>query len=577
MRVYTGCILPPHPMDRTCASCSAAFTVTADDAAFHDRVSPVIAGQKLSIPPPTLCPDCRQQRRMALANERFLFPGTCALCNKHMLTEHPPYGEKRNVYCRACWNSDRWDPCTYGRPFDFTRPFFDQFRELWRDVPAQNLLTEGTNENSEYIHYAGFAKNCYLVMHADFCEDCYYGYGFKRSTSCVDGFYNLQCELCYDCVDVHGSYGLRGCQDCVNCSSSSFLRDCVGCKNCFLCVGLRDKEHCIENVQYSKKEYTARMKDCDFGSHAFYQSCYARRRALEKDHLFKEYHGHNTVDCSGDYLVNCKNTRASFDCEDSEDGAYLYQVVTGAKDNQDIYQYGLNLRESYECSIAGNNCHHILFSHNAHVNCSDLLYCWFLQSSKDCFGCVSMHHKRYCILNTQYSKEEYEALLPRIVAHMVKTGEWGELFPARLSPFGYNKTNAQLYFPLTREQATKKRYHWDDNELTPSAVARTINANDLPDNIRDIPDDILNWAVTCEETNRPFRITPQELRFYREQSLPIPRRSPDQRHIDRFHRRNPRTFWERPCAQCGKTIRTTYAPDRPEKVACEECYLKNIG
>jgi hypothetical protein len=513
---------------------------------------------------------------MALANERFFFPGNCSLCGKHMLTEHPPYASKKNIYCRSCWTSDRWDPCTYGRAVSFSRPFFDQVRELWMDVPAQNLLIEGTNENSEYIHYAGFAKNCYLVMHSDFCEDCYYGYGFKKDLICVDGFYNLQCELCYDCVDVNRCYGLRGCQDCINCSSSAFLRDCIGCKHCFLCVGLRNREYCIENQQFSKAEYLERMKDANFGSHAFYQSCIRRRQELERMHFFKEYHGHNAEACTGDYLVNCKNTLESFDCEDSEDGKYLYQVVTGAKDNQDIYQYGLNLQQSYECSIAGNSCHHILFSHNAHVNCSDLLYCWYLQVSRHCFGCVSMHHKQYCILNTQYTKGEYERLAARLIEHMMKTGEWGELFPISISPFGYNRTNAMLYFPLSREQALAKRYHWDDSDVPPPMVARTIRAGELPDAITEIPDDILNWAVECEVTKRPFRITPQELRFYREQSLPIPRRSPEQRHIDRFRRRNPRRFWSRSCSVCAKDIRTTYAPDRPEKVACETCYLKRM-
>lgn len=564
-------------MQQTCHNswCKQSFEVTDDDLAFYDRVSPAFAGKKEMISPPTLCPDCRQQRRLALANERFFYGAECGLCRKKILTEHPPHSRK-TVYCRDCWHSDQWDPCTYGRDVDFSRPVFEQLQELWSEVPAQNLLIEGTVENSEYIHYAGFAKNCYLIMHADFCEDCYYGYGFKKNTSCVDGFYNLGCELCYDCIDVHGCYGLRGCQDCINCSSSAFLRDCVGCKSCFLCAGLRDKGYCFENKQLTKEEYAERMKQIDLGSYEQYGLCKKRRADVEKLHPFKAFHGHNLERCSGDYLVNCKDTHDSFDCEDVEGGKNLYQVVTGAKDDYDIYQYGLNLRESYECSIAGNDCHHILFCHNAHIACSDLLYCWFIQSSKSCFGCFNMHHKKYCIFNKQYSKEEYERLVPRMIEHMRKTGEWGELFPATLSPFGYNKTNAHLYFPLTQKEATTRGWKWDETPDQIQKVSKTVNASALPDSIDSIPDDILNWAVRCEVTQRPFRITAQELRFYREQRLPIPRRSPDQRHLDRFHQRNPRRFWKRNCAKCKKEIRTTYAPERPETVYCEECYLKEV-
>ena len=34
---------------------------------------------------------------------------------------------------------------------------------------------------------------------------------------------------------------------------------------------------------------------------------------------------------------------------------------------------------------------------------------------------------------------------------MITTGEWGEFFPSSLSPFGYNETVAQEYFPMSRE------------------------------------------------------------------------------------------------------------------------------
>lgn len=187
-------------MQRFCVQCQAAFEITDADLAFYDKVSPVYAGQKFLIPPPTHCPDCRQQRRLAICNELNLHHGTCDLCRKDMITQFPP-GRSFPVYCRECWHSDRWDSRSYGRDVDFSRPFFEQFAELRSQVPALGLDVQGTLVNCEYIHFAGSSKNCYLIMHADFCEDCMYGYGFKRNTSCVDGFYNLHCELCYGCID----------------------------------------------------------------------------------------------------------------------------------------------------------------------------------------------------------------------------------------------------------------------------------------------------------------------------------------------------------------------------------------
>ena len=74
--------------------------------------------------------------------------------------------------------------------------------------------------------------------------------------------------------------------------------------------------------------------------------------------------------------------------------------------------------------------------------------------------------------------------------------------------------------------------------------------NALPDNIEDTPDDILNWAITCEITTKPFRIIPGELEFYRKHALPIPKRHPDQRHLDRMSMLNPRKLFERYCDKC---------------------------
>ncbi len=174
-----------------------------------------------------------------------------------------------------------------------------------------------------------------------------------------------------------------------------------------------------------------------------------------------------------------------------------------------------------------------------------------MSGCSDCFGCVGLRNKSYCILNKQYTKEEYEELVPQIIERMMADGEWGEFFPSSMSPFGYNETVAQEYFPLTREEITESGiFNWSDYEAPFPTVEKVIPASKLPDTIDSIPDDILNWAIECEVTGRPFRIIRQELEFYRKHSLPIPRRHPDQRHLDRMALRNPRKLYERQCDKC---------------------------
>jgi hypothetical protein len=187
-----------------------------------------------------------------------------------------------------------------------------------------------------------------------------------------------------------------------------------------------------------------------------------------------------------------------------------------------------------------------------------------------------LRNKIFCILNKQYTKEEYERLVPKIIAKMKADAEWGEFFPVELSPFAYNETVAQEYFPLTKEEVLKRGWKWRDEKDDVPKVSKIIPAAKLPDSIDDIPDDILNWAIQCEATKRPFKIIKQELEFYRKMRLPIPCFHPDERHRRRMALRNPRKLWKRECMKCRKPIETTYAPERPEIVYCERCYHATI-
>lgn len=153
--------------------------------------------------------------------------------------------------------------------------------------------------------------------------------------------------------------------------------------------------------------------------------------------------------------------------------------------------------------------------------------------------------------------------------------EWGEFFPTTLSSFGYNETKAFESSPITKAEALKRGWGWkDDDELSQSL--EMIDAHAVPQDIADVPDQILEAIIKSEVSGKPYRIIPQELSFYRKRGLPIPRLHPHDRLEVLYARENPRILYDRQCAKCSKDIQTTYAPDRPEKVVCEECYLKEV-
>ena len=99
---------------KVCQSCKNEFFVEPEDFDFYE---------KIQVPPPTRCPECRFQRRAVTRNERSLYRDVCDLCGKQMLSVYSP-GKPFKVYCRACWNSDAWDPLEYGADYDWQKPFF---------------------------------------------------------------------------------------------------------------------------------------------------------------------------------------------------------------------------------------------------------------------------------------------------------------------------------------------------------------------------------------------------------------------------------------------------------------------
>ena len=93
-----------------------------------------------------------------------------------------------------------------------------------------------------------------------------------------------------------------------------------------------------------------------------------------------------------------------------------------------------------------------------------MYYCYTCFACTDCFGCVGLKNKQYCILNKQYTKEEYQELVGKIIENMIRDGEWGEYLAPENSPWGYNETMANLYFPLEKQEAIELGYQWNDYE-----------------------------------------------------------------------------------------------------------------
>src|SRR6185369_2620852 len=137
-------------MLKPCRQCAQQFEITEEDLKFYDKVSPIFAGEKFQVPPPTLCPDCRQRQRLSFRNERKLYHRKCDLCQQEIISIFSP-DKPYTIYCPKCWWSDKWDAKKYARDFDFSRPFFDQLKELQLKVPLLSMINNKP-ENSSYCN-----------------------------------------------------------------------------------------------------------------------------------------------------------------------------------------------------------------------------------------------------------------------------------------------------------------------------------------------------------------------------------------------------------------------------------------
>lgn len=541
------------------------------------KLSPQIGGKVYSLPLPTFCPACRLQRRFVYRNERHFYSRLCSFTKEPIISiynETVPFP----VYNQDIWWSDSWDPKSYSRDFDYSRSFFDQWQELRGVVPRIALLSKNS-ENSAYSNHAGNNKDCYLSTIVFNCENVYFSRKVLSSQQIFDSSFILKKgEILYQCLWGEALYHCIYCLFCTNSSDLLFCYDCKSCKDCFMSSNLRNKQYVFCNQQCNKEEYEAKLAFIDTGSFSKLESCLQMFQDLCQKAIRPALKIEKSENTTGDYLSECKDVQncyyaykgeSCFHCMDFD--ATMSHKIN--KDCMDCYGFGSS-ELLYEVQAQANGYNNKFCSLSYDV--SDCLYVDMCFNIKNCFGCVGLHAKEeYCVLNKQYTKEEYETLVPKIINHMRTTNEWGEFFPSSTSPFGYNETNAQVFFPLDKHSALSQGFFWSDYAIPPLEV-ETIATDQLPDHVRDTPDSILTKAIECEVSKKPFRLLKQELAFYRQNNIALPRKHPDIRYQERMKNLNLPFLYQALCHQCQKEIDTSYPPSEQHNIYCQTCYEKAL-
>jgi hypothetical protein len=299
-------------------------------------------------------------------------------------------------------------------------------------------------------------------------------------------------------------------------------------------------------------------------------------KAFHKD-LFIE----KCQNCTGDHVANSKNTRDSFYVFDMQDCAYCYDAGE-MKDCYDVVEpfKGELEYETHACNIN----YRILFCSKCYEN-NNMTYCQYCWHCSNCFGCFGLRDKKYCVFNKQYSKEEYEKLVPKFIVHMKETKEWGEFFPMEHSPFKYEETAANDYYPRQpRHQPITQKHGGTSSSQAASghdSVPLTSGHRPPLTNVRTLSGHATSspgapaQILTCPLSARKFKIIDTELAFYKAMNLPVPSIHPDERHRLRMNLRDPRRMRESTCVKCKSPIKTAAHPSF-QNILCRKCYLEEV-
>jgi hypothetical protein len=274
---------------------------------------------------------------------------------------------------------------------------------------------------------------------------------------------------------------------------------------------------------------------------------------------------------TGNNLLNVNNC---YDCNTISDTENSVNCIRGTKINNSLNCGGCWYGELNGNSSGCSNSYSLKYSSWSQSRFSE--YLDLCIECENCFGCVGLRKKKYCILNKQYTKEEYEKLKVQIISNMKKDGEYGKFLPYSMSAGPFNFSTSYLYFPnTTKDEILKLGGYWQDID---ESHIEGMSTSELSDSINDVDESICTQALICPETGWRFNVSPNELIFYKQNNIPLPRKHFDVmiKELIKYSTVLDTSFYK--CFYCKNEIEAYYPKDWGYKnVACESCYQQNLS
>lgn len=487
-------------MHRYCSCCGNDFNLEAGEIG---RLG------ALGLPLHDWCLNCRLQLRLTFSNHHRFFAGTCAISGQPIESIYPPDSSLK-IAASQLWWADGAIGFAGGRDFDFSRRFFEQFRELSLDLLKPAAIAFGGNDlpRSTVVFDSRGVYGSREILR---------GLGAGYCDSCSDLNWSIDClgcrglEQCIECIDSERLSGCTGLIRCTNVRDSDLCVDCHDSEFLLLCWNLQGKKYCILNRECTSEEFFRKKIELGMLNRRDRQVC---------DEMLEDIIFENTP-------PERRRRIPPRTLEDSRRIERLFVRPAGYFPGQPA-ACAADIIESV--NVIGSQIH---FSSGIY-NCSDVHYSELCFNSSHLFGCSGLRGVEYAIFNRSYTRQEYEEQTKKITAHMRSTGEYGQFFPAEYSPFCYNESAAQQYFPLKEIDAEAYGFRWRPAAAPEPRLLEHSASYPIPDEIADVADRIMQHDLVCISCRSSYRILPPELQLYRTLSYPIPDRCPECRYQRRL-------------------------------------------
>lgn len=547
--------------------CESDFDITDKDIEFLTL---------LRVPTPSYCPTCRRIRRGAFMGTNRLFKRSCDVPghSESVISVLPPECPFP-VYDYMHFISDAFDPFSFGTTYTKGESPLEVLHALRRIFPMPSFLNrDSLSINSEYSNGGRNLKNGYFAFGCFSSENMWYSNFSLKSKDVMDSRSIRYSEFVYHSLSSDYVYKSSYIYFSSHIIESMFLFDCRNCDYCFGCVNLRNKKYCIFNEQYTKEDYESFIASITPLSRDHIVQFQEKFWTLVKKLPMNASHNIGSSNVSGVGLVHSNDVYDIVDADNSQHVRYAEGILSH-KDSMDILFSGGHSHNLYSTMNVGSESSNVKFSVSSKF-CTDCEFVFNSKNLSNCFMCFGLQNKSYCILNIQYTPEEYCVLLDELKTAMLSRGEYGDGLGFEFSAQPYNFSTVGATYPLDVNFIRQHGGYVISEPETNMGDMDVVDATMIPLTITGVTSDILNKAIMCTQTHRPFRIIASELEFYKVMGLPLPVLHPTYRMGILAVLRPTSKKYKTICAQCGDTIDSLFNPIDGYTLYCEKCYQQEV-